>query len=154
MPVSNDTQKRILDLAEGCVDPENGMEKHFLRALKGEVRACTPEEKEWVAYYHAQLDAPPGENEVQDLDHRQQDEQVQTSKLCVDCSVVIPPERLSVAPNTLRCTKCQGKLEKSNPNAFARPRMRTNEGIAGTREDHYRMRGEVFGGIRSRNHEL
>ena len=154
MPVSNDTQKRILDLAEGCVDPENGMEKHFLRALKGEVRACTPEEKEWVAYYHTQLDASPGENEVQDLDQRQQDEPVQTGKLCVDCSVVIPAERLLLVPNTIRCAECQGILEKLAPSAFARPKMRTNEGIAGTREDHRRMKGQVFGGIRSRNHEL
>ena len=120
------------------------MEKHFLRVLKGEARACSPEEKEWVAYYHTQLDAPPNESEVQDLDQRQQDEQVQTGKLCVTCSVVIPPERLSLAPNTLRCTKCQSKYPIAS--------VRADEGIAGTREDYHRMRGQDFGGILSRKH--
>ena len=72
--------------------------------------------------------------------------EVQTRKLCVDCSVVIPPDRLSAVPNTLRCTKCQSK--------YPIAAVRANEGIAGTREDYHRMRGQVFGGIRSRNHEL
>jgi RNA polymerase-binding transcription factor DksA len=146
MPVSSDTQKRILDLAEGHVDPENGMEKHFLRTLKGEARACTPEEKEWVAYYHTQLNAPrkKKETEAKRLAQEKNENEVQTRKLCVDCSVVIPPERLSAVPNTLRCTKCQSKYPIAS--------VRADEGIAGTREDYHRMRGQVFGGILSRKH--
>ena len=146
MHMSDSTQKRIRDIAEGRVAPANGMEKHFLRVLKGDARPCSPEEREWVSYYNAQLTTPQKKKQanVKSPAKDKNENEVQADKLCVDCSVVIPPERLSAVPNTLRCVKCQ-----SNQPVEV---VRANEGIAGTREDYHRMRGQVFEGILSRKH--
>ena len=68
-----------------------------------------------------------------------------TDRLCVDCYKAIPEERLSIAPNTIRCVSCQSNYEKTHD---TRPRI--NEGIAGTREENKKMRGQVWGEIRNR----
>ena len=39
---------RVRDLVNGNREPESGMEKHFLKVIKGDGLACTTELKEWV----------------------------------------------------------------------------------------------------------
>jgi len=47
-----DQEKEDLNLLiKGERHPENGMEKHFLRVLKGEASPCTKKEKEWHQYW-------------------------------------------------------------------------------------------------------
>lgn len=67
-------------------------------------------------------------------------------RLCNDCQKLIPEERIAIAPNSTRCVSCQAIFEKTHD---TRPRI--NEGIAGTREENKKMRGQVWGDLRNRN---
>lgn len=66
-------------------------------------------------------------------------------RLCIDCGVVIPSERLRTVPSVARCVKCQSALEQNRDT-----RAYIDEGLAGTREDHKRMRGQLWGDMRNR----
>ena len=72
------------------------------------------------------------------------------SKDCVDCDVEIPIARLRAIPNVIRCAACQEKLESSHPELIER---RVDEGLAGTREDHKKMRGKLYSDMRKRRYE-
>jgi len=66
-------------------------------------------------------------------------------KVCVDCGTVIPSNRIEASPDASRCVSCQTKFESSHDT-----RAKVNEGLAGTREDHKKMRSAVWSDIRSR----
>lgn len=42
---------RIISLARGEIQPQSGMEIHFVRVIRGEATACSEEEKTWVEIY-------------------------------------------------------------------------------------------------------
>ena len=67
-------------------------------------------------------------------------------RLCIDCGLVIPPARLAATPSVSRCLKCQSAFEKTRD---TRPRI--DEGLAGTREGHKRMRAHLWGDMRNRS---
>jgi hypothetical protein len=47
-----DKQKiSLMELVLGLREPETGMEKHFLKVIKGQSIACSPEEKEWFEWW-------------------------------------------------------------------------------------------------------
>ena len=71
---------------------------------------------------------------------------VANAKLCIDCGTVIPESRLTVSPNASRCIKCQSDFERTHD---TRPHV--NEGLAGTREENKKMRGQVWGEMRNRS---
>lgn len=71
-------------------------------------------------------------------------------KLCDDCGDIIPKERLRAVPHTNHCTDCQAQLESVNPNSYTR---RIDEGLAGTREGHKRMRGQQWSEMVRRHRE-
>ncbi len=52
MSISLEEQQRIIALASGSLPPETGMEKHFVIVIDGKVRACSPQEREWVAFWN------------------------------------------------------------------------------------------------------
>ena len=53
----NDDEKEILEeLISGFREPNNGMEKHFLKVVKGNGLACTPELKEWLKWWKESFD--------------------------------------------------------------------------------------------------
>jgi hypothetical protein len=45
--MTNNFHLRFIQLVSGKREPESGMEKHFLKVIKGEAFPCTKEEKEW-----------------------------------------------------------------------------------------------------------
>ena len=71
----------------------------------------------------------------------------ENARLCIDCGIVIPPERVSTAPSVSRCVRCQAALEQNHDT-----RAYIDEGLAGTREGHKRMRGQLWGDMRNRAH--
>lgn len=66
-------------------------------------------------------------------------------RLCVDCGVVIPHARVEATPSVSRCVKCQSTFEHTHD---TRPRI--NEGLAGTRDENKKMRGQLWGDMRNR----
>ena len=66
--------------------------------------------------------------------------------LCIDCQKKIPEARLAISPNAVRCVSCQSAFEKTHD---TRPKI--NEGLAGTREENKRMRGQIWGEMRGRS---
>lgn len=42
---------KIISLARGEIQPQSGMEIHFVRVIRGEATACSEEEKTWVEIY-------------------------------------------------------------------------------------------------------
>ena len=68
-----------------------------------------------------------------------------TGRLCVDCGGVISHARVVAMPTVSRCVKCQSAFEHSYD---TRPHI--NEGIAGTRDEIKKMRGQLWGDMRNR----
>lgn len=66
-------------------------------------------------------------------------------RLCVECGVVIPSARAIAVPAASRCVKCQSEFEHAHD---TRPHI--SEGLAGTREDNKKMRGQLWGDMRNR----
>lgn len=66
-------------------------------------------------------------------------------RLCIECGVVIPPGRVKAVPTVSRCMKCQESFEQNHDT-----RRRIDEGLAGTREGHKKMRGQLWGDMRNR----
>ena len=64
--------------------------------------------------------------------------------VCLECSGRIPAERVR-AKLTL-CVTCQSAFESTHDT-----RAKIDEGIAGTRKDNKRMRGQLWGDIRNRS---
>jgi len=73
-----------------------------------------------------------------------------SDNLCIDCGEPIPKARLKAKPNASRCVGCQSSVESADPNSYVR---RVDEGLAGTREGHKRMRGQVWGDMLRRSRE-
>ena len=71
-------------------------------------------------------------------------------RLCIDCGEQITEARVKALPDTTRCVGCQSRLESSAPNSHVR---KIDEGLAGTREGHKRMRGQQRGDMLKRNRE-
>jgi phage/conjugal plasmid C-4 type zinc finger TraR family protein len=67
---------------------------------------------------------------------------------CIDCGEIIPEARLEISPQTNRCVKCQQALEGKNPNTYKR---KIDEGLAGSREDHKRLKAREWGAMINRN---
>ncbi|MGI9302308.1 MAG: TraR/DksA C4-type zinc finger protein [Gammaproteobacteria bacterium] len=72
------------------------------------------------------------------------------TKLCIDCGSPIPLDRLEANPSTRRCILCQALLEARDPSLTQR---RMDGGLAGTREDHKKMRARQWGDMQSRRRE-
>jgi len=69
-------------------------------------------------------------------------------RVCIECGAVIPPERVKAIPAVSRCLKCQSSFEQTHDT-----RRRINEGLAGTREGHKKMRGKLWGEMRKRSRD-
>jgi phage/conjugal plasmid C-4 type zinc finger TraR family protein len=67
------------------------------------------------------------------------------ARLCVECGVVIPHARVVAVPTVSRCVKCQSVFERTYD---TRPHI--DEGLAGTRNDNKKMRGQLWGDTRNR----
>jgi hypothetical protein len=67
---------------------------------------------------------------------------------CDDCGNIIPPQRVEAIPNVTRCVRCQTEYEKRHDT-----KAHINEGIAGTREENKRLRGQLQSDIRKRGRE-
>jgi phage/conjugal plasmid C-4 type zinc finger TraR family protein len=67
------------------------------------------------------------------------------ARLCVECGVVIPPARVKAVPSVARCVKCQSAFEHTHD---TRPHI--SEGLAGTRDENKKMRGQLWGDMRNR----
>ena len=72
-------------------------------------------------------------------------ESVADARLCVECGVVIPHARVVAVPTVCRCVKCQSVFENTHD---THPHI--NEGLAGTRDENKKMRGQLWGGMRDR----
>ena len=68
-----------------------------------------------------------------------------SSRLCADCGCTISAARLQVSPNASRCVRCQSEYERGHD---TRPKI--DEGLAGTRAEHKRMRAQLWGDMRNR----
>ena len=53
----DDEKESLEELISGFREPNNGMEKHFLKVIKGNGLACTPELKEWLKWWKESFDA-------------------------------------------------------------------------------------------------
>jgi RNA polymerase-binding transcription factor DksA len=62
-----------------------------------------------------------------------------STRLCEGCRKPIAAERLKSVPDSRQCVECQTKSEKEGDT-----RRYVNEGLAGTREDHKKMRGKQW----------
>lgn len=67
-------------------------------------------------------------------------------RLCGGCGQAIPAARLRSMPGAQFCVACGEKYEKTHD---TRPRI--DEGLAGSREDHKRMRGKQWGDMVQRS---
>jgi RNA polymerase-binding transcription factor DksA len=89
--------------------------------------------------------ALPQKQKVAIKPHAQAASDLDDVRLCIDCGVVIPPERVHTIPSVARCVRCQSALEQNRDT-----RAYIDEGLAGTREGHKRMRGQLWGDMRNR----
>jgi len=158
--LSSDEIKRLQSLISGTRAPETGMEQHFMRVMRGEARPCTEKEEEWneiwrSAQFGAHMikrsfsDTANSQGASSSPDHSRHTEPALTTplslRLCSDCGISIPPERINAVPDITRCIKCQNDFEMHHD---TRPRI--NEGLAGTRDAHKKMRGKLWGDMRNR----
>lgn len=67
------------------------------------------------------------------------------ARLCIECGVVIPQARVVAVPTVSRCVKCQAEFERTHD---TRPHI--NEGLAGTRDENKKVRGQLWGDMRNR----
>ena len=67
---------------------------------------------------------------------------------CVKCGQPIPSARLKAKPDAVRCARCQTLVEQD-----ADYHQYIDEGLAGTREAHKRMRGQDWSDMRKRGRE-
>lgn len=65
--------------------------------------------------------------------------------ICISCRKKISNSRLRVDPKAIRCHSCQSEME-----SLVGHTRQINEGIAGTREDNKKMRGQVWSDVRNR----
>lgn len=70
---------------------------------------------------------------------------VPPSRVCIECGCIIPSARLKASPNSTRCVKCQSDFERVYDTT-----PRVDEGLAGTRDAHKRMKAQLWGDIRNR----
>lgn len=71
---------------------------------------------------------------------------VTDARLCIECGVIIPQARVVAVPTVSRCVKCQAEFERTHD---TRPHI--NEGLAGTRNENKKMRGQLWGDMRNRD---
>jgi hypothetical protein len=70
--------------------------------------------------------------------------------LCIDCGELIPLARVEAIPNVQRCVNCQRLFEKKDSSITTR---RIDEGLAGSRDDHKKMRSRQWGDMIRRHRE-
>lgn len=73
---------------------------------------------------------------------------VSTTRPCSECGQAIPEARLLKVPDARFCVACQEKYERTHD---TRPHI--DEGLAGSREDHKRMRAKQWGDMARRSRE-
>lgn len=56
--------ERLKGLVNGDREPENGMERHFLKVIKGDGLACTPELKEWYQCWTSLKDSTHSQSQL------------------------------------------------------------------------------------------
>jgi RNA polymerase-binding transcription factor DksA len=66
---------------------------------------------------------------------------------CIDCGEEISKARIRANPNANRCVHCQGLIEKINPSSIKRM---VDDGLAGSREDHKKLRANLYSDMRNR----
>ena len=71
-----------------------------------------------------------------------------TNRYCIDCGKSIPSARLEISPEARRCVQCQRALEGKNPSVH---RRRIDEGLAGSRDDHKKLKAREWGSMVNRN---
>lgn len=76
--MANYNESSIVALATGSIEPSTGMEKHFLRVIKGLSPPMTQEEKEWLKIY-----------KKNQLDNNQQSPQIEAEKQSAGSRVIL-----------------------------------------------------------------
>ncbi len=158
--LTSDEINQLHSLIAGTRLPETGMERHFTRVMRGEARPCTVKEAEWFRFWQSEnsgafmatrscgdVSSSRGASGLPDH-NRHTEPEVETPlsvRLCSACGMEIPPERINVTPGATRCIKCQNDFELHHD---TRPKI--DEGLAGTREGHKKMRGQLWAEMRNR----
>jgi RNA polymerase-binding transcription factor DksA len=157
--LTSDEIDHLQALIAGTRLPETGMEKHFIRVMHEGARPCTEKEGEWCEFWRSTPPDPLARKSCGDAsssevassvtNHKRHTEPMLKTplsvRLCSDCGIEVPPERIHAAPDVKRCFKCQNNFEMHHD---TRPRI--DEGLAGTREEHKKMRGQLWGDMQSR----
>lgn len=75
-------------------------------------------------------------------------DEVPSARICISCTTPIPVSRLTLVPHALRCARCQSDVEKSTDY-----HQYIDEGLAGTREAHKILRGNLMSDMIKRNRD-
>jgi hypothetical protein len=129
---------------------ESGMEKHFARVMRGQAMPCTEKEIEWYGFWQRNksehFSAPLPQASTNPAQPSAAEEaKASPVRMCVDCGLPIPRARLLVSPEVMRCIRCQNNFESVHDTT-----RKIDEGLAGTREAHKRMRGQLRTDMRNR----
>lgn len=114
--------ERLKDLISGRRQPTDGMEKHFLRVIKGDAPPCSTKEQEWYQYWKQEPinkknsdDCRLDYNKVID-EHPQQDEIIVSLKKQIreqDASIAALKKKVAMLEEFLK--KTHEALEKYEP---------------------------------------
>ena len=113
----------------GLREPQDGMEKHFVKVMRAEARPASPLESEWYEYWEQNGERLRlegfGNGRVEDYG------------ICLDCGAEIPSARLAAIPGCCRCIACQTTLEtvidvrvKAEGNSFLGTPTDSNHGYS------------------------
>lgn len=166
---------KLIELVSGIREPENGMEKHFLKVITGDGIPCTLEEKEWFKQWQL-ISLTPVDLAV---NINESEAPIEQSKTMSDIDLLKArmdrrynrhdklPELLN--PNIERMQKEKVNIEQLKVENGPKPEpivttakellklkykgntsYKIDEGIAGSREDNKKMRGQLWGDMRNR----
>ena len=159
----------LTNLIAGTRPPSNGMEKHFLKVIKGTNLPCTPEEKEWFQWWQAtknysnsRIDnrnistsaIKPTQNGLQKLIEAR--EKFRSKRLDSNIVKVNPnlvriqrekeaesrrQAEIGPRPEPIKPSLAElGRLKAKGPTTYT-----VDEGIAGSREDNKKMKARQWG---------
>ena len=181
MATDKSSKNRVICLALGKLDPDTGMEKHFLQAIQGKARACTAEEKEWVSIWEEYqlaernyLDYTRAKHDPRvnvDLSKKRTKDKIEPPKINKNISTQKPQQVKHKNESSGCCvdcgqeiplgriealpgvTRCAACQEKLEQGHPELVQRKVDEGLSGSREDHKKMRGKLYSDMRKRRYE-
>jgi uncharacterized protein YifE (UPF0438 family) len=162
-------------LVEGHRLPQNGMEVHFLKVIKGMNSPCTAEEKQWYSWWQKYLNSPKHDvvglkSAIPSTKQAKLDAEYNAAKIRAkaryadtrNTKAFLNPnlERLQKEKEAaIRMAAENGPKPKPIPisdkelsklKAKGPTNYKVDEGIGGTRADNNRMRNQLWGDMVSR----